>query len=79
MGGGADSRLLPEGVHKAFMVSNTLIYLLCKPLLRALAGKIALPELGACTSNWLTRAPGSVRHTYLLYLCCVNMETTHNQ
>ena len=33
-----DTRVLPEGFHKAFMISNTLIYLLCKPLLRALAG-----------------------------------------
>ncbi|BDA49577.1 hypothetical protein COCOBI_14-1960 [Coccomyxa sp. Obi] len=34
---GKDPRLMPETLHKVFMISNTLIYMLCKPLLRVLA------------------------------------------
>ncbi len=39
---GHESRLMPDTFHKVFMVSNTLIYMLCKPVLRVLAGNTSI-------------------------------------
>ncbi len=39
---GKESRLMPDTLHQVFIISNTLIYMLCKPILRVLAGKSPL-------------------------------------
>lgn len=57
---GKDSKLMPETLHKVFMISNTLIYMLCKPLLRVLAGAYT-------TFPWTHLAR---MNQWLLFGCC---------